>query len=76
MKHSKLFNKGTQIYIEILDEAQALSQGISNLTDRSVDMQIRSIKMLLSTVSAILLFMAVSFGLWFYIAISNVGLSI
>jgi type II secretory pathway component PulF len=76
LANTKLFNKGTQIYIEILDEAQALSQGISNLTDRSVDMQIRSIKMLLSTVSAILLFMAVSFGLWFYIAISNVGLSI
>ena len=76
LANTKLFNKGTQIYIEILDEAQALSQGISNLTDRSVDMQIRSIKMLLSTVSAILLFAAVSFGLWFYIAISNVGLSI
>ena len=76
LANTKLFNKGTQIYIEILDEAQALSQGISNLTDRSVDMQIRSIKMLLSTVSAILLFTAVGFGLWFYIAISNVGLSL
>ena len=70
----KLFNISTQIYIEILDEAQALSQGISNLTDRSVDMQIRSIKRLLSTISAILLFAVVSFGLWFYVAIGNVGM--
>ena len=76
LANTKLFNEGTQIFIEILDEAQALSQGISNLTDRSVDMQIRSIKMLLSSVSAILLFTAVGFGLWFYIAISNVGLSL
>jgi type II secretory pathway component PulF len=76
LANTNLFNKSTQIYIEILDESQALSQGISNLTDRSVDMQIRSIKMLLSTISAFLLFTAVGFGLWFYIAISNVGLSL
>ena len=76
LANTKLFSEGTQIYIEILDEAQALSQGISSLIERSVDMQIRSIKMLLSTISAILLFTAVGFGLWFYIAISNVGLSL
>ena len=72
----KLFNQNTQIYIEILDEAQALSQGISNLTDRSVDMQIRSIKRILSTLSAILLFIVISFGIWFYVAIGNIGLSL
>ena len=76
LANTNLFNKSTQIYIEILDEAQALSQGITNLTDRSVDMQIRAIKRLLSTLSIILLFTAISFGLWFYVAISNVGLEL
>ncbi|OIN82951.1 type II secretion system F family protein [Francisella sp. TX07-6608] len=71
-----LFNQRTQIYIEILDQAQALSQGISNLTDRSVDMQIRSIKRLLSIISTVLLFAVIIFGLWFYVAIGDVGLTL
>lgn len=72
----KLFTQSTQIYIEILDEAHALSQGIANLTDRSVDMQIRSIKRLLTSLSSVLLFAVIGFGLWFYIGITEVGLNI
>lgn len=73
---TNLFTKNTQIYIEILDEARALSEGITSLTDRSVEMQIRSIKRLLSTLSTILLFLVINFGLWFYVAVGNVGLSL
>lgn len=72
----KLFNQSTQIYIEILDESHSLSQGIASLTDRSVDVQIRSIKRLLSTLSAILIFTVIGFGLWFYVGVTEVGFNI
>ncbi|WP_150467620.1 type II secretion system F family protein [Francisella sp. SYW-9] len=71
-----LFMQSTQIYIEILDEAHALSEGIASLTDRSVDMQIRSIKRLLTSINTVLLFTVIGFGLWFYVGITEVGFSI
>jgi type II secretory pathway component PulF len=71
-----LFNKDTQIYIEILDESYALARGLSTISDRSTQIQIKSIKHLMGTISTLLLFSVIAFGLWFYVGIGNVGLSL
>jgi toxin co-regulated pilus biosynthesis protein E len=69
-----LFNKKTCIYISVLDKAGALSNGISNLVDRSIEIQIRSIKTLLMIISSLLMTLAFGFGLWLYMSVMVFGI--
>jgi hypothetical protein len=69
-----LFNKNTQIYLEILDEAHALENGISTLIDRAVDSQVKSIRSLMVSIKVILMLISISFGVWFYIAVASAGI--
>ena len=70
-----LLNTDTKIYIEILDEAQVLSKGLSAMSERGIAMQIKAIKKIMSSISVILLAFVMGFSLWFYIGIGNIGFS-
>jgi toxin co-regulated pilus biosynthesis protein E len=70
-----LFSKSTHIYIEILDSANALATGMTILTDRSIILQLNSIKTLMIIISTVLIALSMLMGLLFLFSIASFSFS-
>lgn len=64
-----LFAKHTQIYIEILDKANVLGTGMTILTERSIILQLKSIKKLMVIIRSVLIALSMYMGLLFLFSI-------
>lgn len=70
-----LFAKPTQIYLKILDRANALDTGMTILTERSITLQLKSIKKLMIVISSVLIGLSILMGLLFLFSIASFSFS-